>query len=107
MPAEKVRLLTFHASKGLEFPIIFLAGAEEGITPLPDDLDEERRLFYVAMTRAKDGLYITSSARRRSFGVWKDTVPSRFLADLPPKCVEKVTGRKHARPRDGQLPLFG
>ncbi len=107
MPVEKVRLLTFHASKGLEFPVVFIAGAEEGITPLPDNLDEERRLFYVAMTRARDSLFITHCARRNAYGVWKETAPSRFLADLPTGCVERVSRRKRARPKDSQLNLFG
>ncbi len=107
MPAERVRLLTFHASKGLEFPVVFLAGAEEGITPLPDNLDEERRLFYVAMTRARDSLFVTHCERRSIFGVWKQTAPSRFIADLPTRCVERVSRRKRARPKDSQLNLFG
>jgi superfamily I DNA/RNA helicase len=107
LPAEKVRTLTFHASKGLEFPVVFIAGAEEGITPLPDNLDEERRLFYVAMTRARDSLFITSCTRRSVYGVWKEAAPSRFLADLPARCVERVSRRKRARPKDGQLNLFG
>ncbi len=81
MRTEKVRLLTFHAAKGLEFPVVFIAGAEEGIVPIvatragsdDTDPDEERRLFYVAMTRAMDELYVSYSLRRMVHGKYADT----------------------------------
>jgi DNA helicase II / ATP-dependent DNA helicase PcrA len=111
--AERVTLLTFHAAKGLEFPVVFIAGAEEGITPLPEHLDEERRLFYVAMTRAGEKLFITRSCRRTLHGSVREMQASRFLADLPPTCVQeespgKKKGRRRGDPRSqGQMGLFG
>jgi DNA helicase-2/ATP-dependent DNA helicase PcrA len=83
---DTVRLLTFHASKGLEFPVVFIAGAEEGITPLLSkntDPEEERRLFYVALTRAKDLVHISSASRRKVFGKRVNTEQSRFIDDIP------------------------
>ncbi|OHD68521.1 MAG: hypothetical protein A2177_14940 [Spirochaetes bacterium RBG_13_68_11] len=118
---EKVRLLTFHAAKGLEFPVVFIAGAEEGITPLGGshgenhavDPDEERRLFYVAVTRAMDELYISYCAHRTVYGKKVDTMPSRYITDIPDTVLERVVpgsgGSRQARDakRDkSQLPLF-
>jgi superfamily I DNA/RNA helicase len=103
---EKILLLTFHAAKGLEFPVTFLAGAEEGITPLPEDLDEERRLFYVAMTRAADQLFISHCSTRRFFGQTRSMEPSRFLAAIPPACCESVAPRLHKGHPSDQLSLF-
>ncbi len=101
--AQKVSLLTFHAAKGLEFPVVFIAGAEEGVTPLPDDLAEERRLFYVAMTRARDLLALTYCARRRVHGQVRECLPSRFIADIP----ERLRGAgRQPRRRSRQLTLF-
>jgi uncharacterized protein (TIGR00375 family) len=116
--AERVTLLTFHAAKGLEFPVVFIAGAEEGITPLPENIDEERRLFYVAMTRAGERLFISRCARRIVHGSEREMQPSRFIADLPASCVREETlcnapgGRKRRVSRaggqpGGQMPLFG
>lgn len=83
--AGAVTLMTVHLAKGLEFPIVFVSGLEEGLFPLSgkdgDDLEEERRLCYVAMTRAKDTLYMTSAATRRIFGKMFTNLPSRFLFD--------------------------
>lgn len=81
-------LLTLHAAKGLEFPVVFITGLEEGILPhsrsIEDgDLDEERRLFYVGITRAKDQLYLCYAFRRSSFGDSEYNNPSRFLTDIP------------------------
>jgi len=100
---ERVTLLTFHASKGLEFPVVFIAGAEDGIVPMKDDPDEERRLFYVAMTRAADALFISHCARRMIHGALTDCRPSPFLAEIPPDLVRQDAGRRHSR---GQLTLF-
>jgi DNA helicase II / ATP-dependent DNA helicase PcrA len=110
--AQCVSLLTFHAAKGLEFPVVFIAGAEDGIAPMRraargdepgrDDPGEERRLFYVAMTRARDQLFITHCARRSRHGAERDQAPSPFLADIPPELVE-AGGR---RGRGRQLTLF-
>jgi superfamily I DNA/RNA helicase len=106
--AQKVALLTFHAAKGLEFPVVLIAGAEEGIAPrnsADDDLDEERRLFYVALTRARDILFITHCARRRLYGELQAAGPSRFLSEIPARCRVDTTPRRP--PRDRQLTLFG
>lgn len=84
---EGVRLMTLHQAKGLEFPVIFIIGAEEGVLPHSrsvDDyyqLEEERRLMYVGITRAKERLYVTHVRRRFMFGRRIDSVPSRFIAD--------------------------
>jgi DNA helicase-2/ATP-dependent DNA helicase PcrA len=90
--SDSVTLITLHAAKGLEFPIVFIAGLEEGILPHmrslesgnPEQLEEERRLCYVGMTRAKQQLYLVR-AFRRAFG--GHNPPSRFLADIPPDLV--------------------
>ena len=101
---EKIALLTFHAAKGLEFSVVFIAGAEEGITPLPDDLEEERRLFYVALTRARENLFITHCARRTVFGRSVDRAPSRFLSAIPRDLVTEE--RQRETRRNVQLSLF-
>ncbi|MFZ5517710.1 MAG: UvrD-helicase domain-containing protein [Candidatus Zhuqueibacterota bacterium] len=85
---EKVSLMTLHAAKGLEFPVVFIAGCEEGLIPYqrgdgaPADVEEERRLFYVGMTRAKERLILLGSKSRFLFGERKSNSPSRFLADI-------------------------
>ncbi len=92
--SDSVTLITLHAAKGLEFPIVFIAGLEEGILPHmrslesgnPEQLEEERRLCYVGMTRAKQQLYLVR-AFRRAFG--GHNPPSRFLADIPPDLVRQ------------------
>ncbi len=84
-----VTLITLHAAKGLEFPVVFLIGLEEGVLPHirsfddPRQMEEERRLCYVGMTRAMDLLYLSRSYRRFSFGAQSANPPSRFLADVP------------------------
>jgi superfamily I DNA/RNA helicase len=102
---ERVTLLTFHAAKGLEFPVVFIAGAEEGIVPMADDPDEERRLFYVALTRARDVLIISHCARRIVGGTLTRARPSPFLAEIPADCVEQTRGHP-GRAHVGQLTLF-
>ncbi len=111
--AEKVAILSIHAAKGLEFPAVFLAGCEDGILPYippgaegPEDLAEERRLFYVAMTRAERVLYLTGAAKRQLFGKTLARGPSRFLDAIDPNALELMgtparTRRK--RPREQQL----
>lgn len=84
---EKVSLMTLHASKGLEFPVVFVTGCEEGLLPLnvagmSSDPEEERRLFYVGMTRAKGTLYLTRAQRRFLFGQPCHFPPSKFLSDI-------------------------
>ena len=90
---SQVNLLTLHAAKGLEFPIVFLIGMEEGIFPSgrsieePDGIEEERRLCYVGMTRARERLYITGSMNRLIFGSFRRSPFSRFVYELPDDCV--------------------
>ncbi len=98
---EAVTLITLHAAKGLEFPVVFIVGMDEGILPhkraldaeeagQENEMEEERRLAYVGITRAKQRLYLVYAFRRTLYGVPQVNGPSRFLADLPP---ELVTGR--------------
>ena len=92
----RVSLMTLHAAKGLEFSAVFLTGLEEGIFPHdralsdPDDLEEERRLCYVGITRARDRLYLTSTWYRTLFGQGRDSIPSRFLKEIPESLVVDV-----------------
>ena len=93
----RVWLMSMHAAKGLEFPAVFIAGMEEGLFPHSrssedeDELEEERRLFYVGMTRAERRLFLTSAARRRVFGEYHATEPSRFIDEVPSELVERLT----------------
>ncbi len=97
-PRGRVQLLTLHLAKGLEFPVVFLAGMEEGLFPgertLSESadqnaaLEEERRLFYVGITRAREKLFITSAASRRKWGEELTVEPSRFLVELPEDLVD-------------------
>ena len=97
---EKVTLMTVHASKGLEFPVVFITGLEEGLFPHIKSLDtkegieEERRLFYVAITRAKRLLALSYAKRRRTFGSYRDTRKSRFLEEIPPYLIKEVKKRE-------------
>jgi DNA helicase-2/ATP-dependent DNA helicase PcrA len=100
---ERVTLITLHAAKGLEFPVVFMVGLEEGLLPYAramDDereLEEERRLTYVGMTRAKDRLYLVHARHRSAWGSGGVEVePSRFLADLPEELLEVDRGRRGA-----------
>jgi DNA helicase II / ATP-dependent DNA helicase PcrA len=92
--ADCVKLMTVHAAKGLEFPCVFVVGMEEELFPSNmsmydrDDLEEERRLFYVAITRAKQKLWLTVAQHRYRFGTLISNKPSRFLAELPDAVVE-------------------
>jgi DNA helicase-2/ATP-dependent DNA helicase PcrA len=88
---EKVNILTFHAAKGLEFPVVFIAAAEEGITPLTRktvDLEEECRLFYVALTRAQELVYITYAQERTVFHKKSQRTISRFVEKIPALCKD-------------------
>jgi DNA helicase-2/ATP-dependent DNA helicase PcrA len=88
-------LLTLHMAKGLEFPVVFIVGLEEGVLPhnrsmdTPEELEEERRLFYVGITRAKERLYLLHTFRRTLFGRDELSEPSRFLADIPTDLFER------------------
>jgi DNA helicase-2/ATP-dependent DNA helicase PcrA len=92
----KVWLMTMHAAKGLEFPVVVIAGMEEGLFPHSrasedeEDIEEERRLCYVGMTRAQSYLILTGAARRRVFGEYQSTEPSRFLDELPSELVDRI-----------------
>ncbi len=96
---DKVTLMTIHAAKGLEFDTVFLAGWEEGVFPSQRALDEggtasleeERRLAYVAITRARKRSYILHAANRRIYGQWTSSIPSRFVTELPPEHVDSET----------------
>jgi superfamily I DNA/RNA helicase len=114
--AEKVSLMTMHAAKGLEFPVIFITGCEENLIPFKRrnteqvDIEEERRLFYVAMTRAKDRLYLSRAKKRRIYGKFEDRVPSHFVADIENRLKQDETPRLKKRKKRGseqmQLKLF-
>ncbi|MBY8873621.1 UvrD-helicase domain-containing protein [Micromonospora sp. PLK6-60] len=112
--AEAVTLLTLHAAKGLEFPVVFLVGAEDGLLPLrwpgstPDDeqVAEERRLFFVGLTRAQDRLYVTHAARRSRHGAEREVGPSPFLTDIDAGLFERFGDSEPRRPRDRQLRLI-
>ncbi len=103
--AERVTLMTMHAAKGLEFSVVYVAGCEEGLIPCSDDeLAEERRLFYVAITRARHELILTHVRERTLYAQREKRLPSRFLADLPKRLIDKKTSRKTSRGK--QLDLF-
>jgi DNA helicase-2/ATP-dependent DNA helicase PcrA len=92
----KVWMMTMHAAKGLEFPMVIIAGLEEGLFPHSrssedeEELEEERRLCYVGMTRAQTQLVLTSASRRRVFGEYQSTEPSRFLDEIPAELMDRV-----------------
>jgi DNA helicase-2/ATP-dependent DNA helicase PcrA len=92
----RVWMMTMHAAKGLEFPLVVIAGLEEGLFPHSrsrdddDELEEERRLCYVGMTRAETQLVLTSAARRRVFGEYHSTEPSRFLDEIPADLIDRI-----------------
>ena len=91
-----VSLMTLHAAKGLEFRVVFLTGMEEGIFPHaqtlsePDELEEERRLCYVGLTRARERLYLTHTWSRLLFGRIQQSFPSRFLKEIPEELIRDV-----------------
>ncbi len=114
--SEHITLMTLHASKGLEFPVVFIVGCEQGLLPLDldgysTDPEEERRLFYVGMTRAKENLYLVRAKKRVLFGKGGKTVASPFLKDIEEqlKAYEQATPRprkKSSRENPDQLSLF-
>lgn len=97
---KSVSLMTLHSAKGLEFPVVFIIGLEEGVLPFfkaldsQDEIHEERRLFYVGMTRAKDILWLTGASKRKLYAKFQDQEASRFLADIPKKCCEWIEKAK-------------
>lgn len=102
--ADRVSLMTFHLAKGLEFPHVFMVGMEESLFPHsrslenPDDMEEERRLCYVGMTRAMKKLHLSFVTCRRLFGSSQYHLPSRFLEEIPEPLVQLVGQRKPAKP---------
>jgi DNA helicase-2/ATP-dependent DNA helicase PcrA len=104
---DGVQLMTLHSAKGLEFPIVFVVGVEEGLFPHsmsaedPNRLEEERRLCYVGMTRAMHQLYLTHAESRRLHGSETYPFPSRFLREIPPVLIEEVRGGGVSRPGRG------
>ncbi len=111
--ADRVSLLTLHAAKGLEFPVVFITGLEDGILPLtfaraePEALAEERRLFYVGMTRAMDSLILTRAAKRSWRGAVRTLAPSPFLQDIEDALLQESERKPPPRkPALAQLDLF-
>ncbi|MDD2573371.1 MAG: DNA helicase PcrA [Bacillota bacterium] len=106
---EGVTLMTLHSAKGLEFPVVFVTGMEDGVFPLsraidePEELEEERRLCYVGMTRAKEVLYLTRAELRTLYGQTHENPPSKFLREVPEYLMEVIgsvpDNRKRARAR--------
>jgi DNA helicase II / ATP-dependent DNA helicase PcrA len=101
---EKVTLITLHAVKGLEFPVVFITGVEEGLIPHqrsiidnPESLEEERRLFYVGITRAEQRLYLTHTFRRTRFGTSDMAIPSSFLLSIPDSVIGDLPTRRPSR----------
>jgi len=103
--SAQITLMTLHAAKGLEFPLVFLCGLEEGLFPHsrtflnPDDVEEERRLCYVGMTRAMDQLVVTRAVYRRRYGtdLPEASVPSRFLEEIPAELMEGLATSRVGR----------
>ena len=97
--------MTLHSAKGLEFPVVFLIGLEDGVFPHlrslsePDELEEERRLAYVGITRARERLYLTHAWSRTLFGRTQYNPPSRFLDEIPAELVARRRGSPPGQPR--------
>jgi len=116
LQVEKVSLMTMHAAKGLEFPVVFITGCEQDLIPYrkPDsqqnDFQEERRLFYVAMTRAMKRLYLTRAAKRRIYGRLYDRKFSSFVTDIENQLKSdespRLKRKKTDKPQQVQLKLF-
>ena len=109
--ADRVNVLTLHASKGLEFPVVFIPACEEGILPhyMPGqkiDLEEERRLLYVGMTRAQHHLYLSSAKKRMLQGQNHEREPSRFLNSISEALIERQQRRIVRKSKNNQLTLF-
>jgi superfamily I DNA/RNA helicase len=112
--------MTLHAAKGLEFELVFLPALEEGILPfagaeilagkeksrMDTDGEEERRLFYVGLTRARQGVYLSSSGERTLFGRTMHLLPSSLLKELPGDRINRIKATAHIRKTEKQLTLF-
>ncbi len=109
--SESVALMTMHAAKGLEFPVVFIAGCENGLLPFQpfdgdiSDIQEERRLFYVAMTRAKERLYITFAKKRKRFGKIEKRTLSPFVQQIEKKILTHDAAISGKRTKTGPLQL--
>ncbi|MFA6436533.1 MAG: 3'-5' exonuclease, partial [Candidatus Gracilibacteria bacterium] len=109
-----VTLMTLHSAKGLEFPYVFLCGLEEGIFPHsrslfePQQLEEERRLMYVGLTRAMERVYLSYAENRLLYGTVKSNAPSQFLEDIPEELIEREgsTLKKVLEQNDGILSMY-
>ena len=113
--ADRISLLTLHAAKGLEFEVVFIAGCEDGLLPLewsrrdPASLEEERRLFYVGVTRAKSNLVLTRAKKRLWRGKARERSPSPYLADVEERLLERRRSRipgSRVRKEDPHPDLF-
>jgi DNA helicase-2/ATP-dependent DNA helicase PcrA len=108
----RIWMMTLHSAKGLEFPTVILAGLEEGLFPHSrsaddeEELEEERRLCYVGMTRARRQLVLTGAARRRVFGEYKSSEPSRFIDEVPAELVERVMPSPSSSGYQGNFPHY-
>ena len=108
----RVWLMTLHSAKGLEFPVVIMAGLEEGLFPHSrssedlEELEEERRLCYVGMTRARSRLVLTGAARRRIFGEYQSSEPSRFIDEVPAELVDRVAPSVSASAYQGNFPHY-
>ncbi len=113
--ADRISLLTLHAAKGLEFPVVYIVGCEDGILPFmwgkakEEDLNEERRLFYVGVTRAKTKLYLCRAKKRRWRGKIRELAPSPYLAHIEEQLLERQRSKipgKQTKKKETQLELF-
>ena len=111
--ADSVVLMTVHSAKGLEFPVVFLPGWEEGVFPGmavlydPEQVEEERRLAYVAITRAREELYLYHAESRMIFGTTSRNRLSRFAGEIPEELLERTRSHDWSRPSVGSMPAFG
>ena len=110
---QQVAVMTLHAAKGLEFPVVFVAGCEDNLLPLQRpgndnvDLEEERRLFYVGLTRAREELFLTWSRKRTLYGRTREQHLSQFVADIEDRLkMHTSSGAKPTKPAQQQLRLF-
>src|SRR5204862_4487398 len=108
----RIWMMTLHSAKGLEFPMVVLAGLEEKLFPHSrsaedeEELEEERRLCYVGMTRARSRLVLTGAARRRIFGEYQSSEPSRFIDEVPAELVERVAASYSSSSYQGNFPHY-
>src|SRR5882672_572525 len=108
----RIWMMTLHSAKGLEFPVVILAGLEEGLFPHSrssddqEELEEERRLCYVGMTGARKQLVLTGAARRRIFGEYQSSEPSRFIDEVPAELIERIVPSFSSAARQGNFPHY-